>query len=988
MSILDTILIEKYKKMIDLDNLLYTNNSILYKNPLNINNNLFVSNTSNIQNVSITSNLLVNNITNNINSITINSKLNVLDNTLFNNNLTNNNLYTNSNLNINNNILTSNISVLNNNTTILSSLLISNSTILNQGLKTNNFIPINGMININSSNINIGNVGVDISNINFNGTISSIITNELNVVDKLISLNADITNLYAIDIGNNGGLEILGTTSTGYIRTSNDSKYYELKYPNNNSLYKIPILDSNNNLYITGATLLYQNNTLKSSLNVNNNLLTNNLSINSSLNILNNTIINNNLTVNNNLYISQTTILNNNVSIYSNFNLNNNLYTSNLSILSSLYISNNSRLNNVSLLSSLYVSNNNIITQNTTVLNSLNVSNISIFNNVSLNSSLNISNNTILVNNTTILSSLYVSSKSKFINNSNILGDLNVLNNSIINGRLTLGSTLNITSTIIINLPEYKDNITAANAGIPLWGFYRTGGIVKIRLDITPPVITILGDNPYLVLLNSSYIDPGATALDNLDGIVSVSSSGSVNTTLEGTYYIIYTSSDSYSNTSTAIRTISVQNIQYYYYTINRSRLYYDGTNGSNFSYYNIFGLNSWTVEAWVYPTTYSNSFTRELLPVMVIGDEHLVFYIKPETQKAMFNVSYGSVITSSNTSIPLNTWTHIAWQRSNSNTFAIYINGIKDLEITLNGGLVTYLNTTPSTPTKHITIGLHAIDHSVWYNYIGRIYQCRISNTALYSSTFIPSTRLSVLSSTLFLLGHTYNDRVRNITGSTSGTISSTKIYFGYDLTASGTWIGSIQKTGYFTSMTQNSNWTIEWYMYGTSWNSGAMIQLGENPDYGQGGLLITQSGNTLQLARWNNNANNMGGATLPTNTWVHCVITWYNGKMYSIINGVWSPGIASYQNLDPSVWNSIYIGYTPWTSGSGEGNYNFSQIKISNVGVYTNPGTSFTPSLSLEPSRPFSNNILFYFGDNTIDEINPSLVVNTSGTPNLILR
>jgi len=557
MSILDNILIEKYKKMIDLDNLLYTNNSILYKNQLNIKNNLYVSNTSNINNISLNSNLLVNNNTNNINSITVNNNLYVSSNTLFNNiysNICNNN----NNLNVNNNIYISNISLLNNKTTLLSQLFINNSSIINQGLKVYNINPINNTINFNAININIGNVGIDMSNVNFNGTLSSIITNELYVVDKLISLNANITNLSSNDIGNNGGLEILGITSTGYIRTSNDSKYYELKYPNNNSLYKLPILDSNNNLYISGSTLIYQNTTLNSSLNITNNCITNNLSNNSLLSISNNTILNNSLQINNNLYISKTSLLNNNISINSKLNLNNNFITNNLSLLSSLYISNNTRLNNVSLYSSLYISNNNIITNNTSILSLLYVSNNSILNNVSLNSSLNIINNINLLNNTTILSQLYISSNTEILNNSNILNNLNVSGNSIINNNLTLGSILNINSTIIANLPEYKDNITASNAGVPLWGFYRTGGIVKIRLDTTPPVITILGNNPIELNINSTYTDAGATAIDNMDGNIIVSSSGTVNTSISGTYYIIYSATDSYYNTSTSIRTVNV----------------------------------------------------------------------------------------------------------------------------------------------------------------------------------------------------------------------------------------------------------------------------------------------------------------------------------------------------------------------------------------------------------------------------------------------
>jgi len=76
--------------------------------------------------------------------------------------------------------------------------------------------------------------------------------------------------------------------------------------------------------------------------------------------------------------------------------------------------------------------------------------------------------------------------------------------------------------------------------------------------DLVPPVITITGDNPLQVAINTTFIDPGATAIDNVDGSVSVTSSGSVDTSTIGSYDITYTSSDSSGNTSTIIRVVNV----------------------------------------------------------------------------------------------------------------------------------------------------------------------------------------------------------------------------------------------------------------------------------------------------------------------------------------------------------------------------------------------------------------------------------------------
>lgn len=76
--------------------------------------------------------------------------------------------------------------------------------------------------------------------------------------------------------------------------------------------------------------------------------------------------------------------------------------------------------------------------------------------------------------------------------------------------------------------------------------------------DITPPVITINGDNPLTLVLGTLYVDPGATAIDNSDGTIPVTTTGSVNTASVGTYPVTYTATDFSVNTSTATRPVKV----------------------------------------------------------------------------------------------------------------------------------------------------------------------------------------------------------------------------------------------------------------------------------------------------------------------------------------------------------------------------------------------------------------------------------------------
>ena len=79
-------------------------------------------------------------------------------------------------------------------------------------------------------------------------------------------------------------------------------------------------------------------------------------------------------------------------------------------------------------------------------------------------------------------------------------------------------------------------------------------------VDTTPPVITILGNNPETVLLNSIYTDAGATAWDNVDGNLTsqIIVVNGVNTAIAGTYTVNYSVSDSAGNSATATRNVNV----------------------------------------------------------------------------------------------------------------------------------------------------------------------------------------------------------------------------------------------------------------------------------------------------------------------------------------------------------------------------------------------------------------------------------------------
>jgi len=101
----------------------------------------------------------------------------------------------------------------------------------------------------------------------------------------------------------------------------------------------------------------------------------------------------------------------------------------------------------------------------------------------------------------------------------------------------------------------YNVSDTAGNAAVQLT---RT----VIVEDTTIPVLTLLGTDPLNLTVGGTYSDPGATALDNLDGDITTSivvAGDTVNPASTGTYVVTYDVSDAAGNAAIQVtRTVQV----------------------------------------------------------------------------------------------------------------------------------------------------------------------------------------------------------------------------------------------------------------------------------------------------------------------------------------------------------------------------------------------------------------------------------------------
>jgi len=96
--------------------------------------------------------------------------------------------------------------------------------------------------------------------------------------------------------------------------------------------------------------------------------------------------------------------------------------------------------------------------------------------------------------------------------------------------------------------------------------------VVGVTIDVTPPIITLNGAAACTVMVNNPFIDPGVTATDDIDGIITskvkaalttaagAAASMTTFTATAGSYKITYSVSDVAGNAATQkIRTIFVE---------------------------------------------------------------------------------------------------------------------------------------------------------------------------------------------------------------------------------------------------------------------------------------------------------------------------------------------------------------------------------------------------------------------------------------------
>lgn len=807
-----------YKQMFGLNNIDNTSGNTTFQGDIYVTNRFDVFGNSLILNDTSCNSFLYVNGNSNIfnNDTTVNSIINISGATTLNGNVSiGSNLSISGNSTIYGLTSVSNKTMFYNTFSIGSNLYVGGAIRFGSNFNCNTIrsidnIPENTDLNIIADKIHIGTTN---SNIYIQGTTVNLITNNLDIEDNLLTLNIDPNTANAFDNGSLSGIQIQSDNNNiGYIRVTEDGLRYQIKAPQDSLSWYIATTDSENNLDVSGPSILNNSVTISSLMYVSGNtVLQGNTTLNSSLNVSGSSLIQGTTTITGNLYISGGSLLQGYTTINSTLNVDNNLIINGASTINSL----------------LYISGYTNINGQLTISSVLNVNgNTLILGGITINSQLSVANNTIIEGNSTILASLNISGNAN-LHNTNIYGSILVSGNTILNSsttvnsqlvvngtsylnnNITIGSNLNIIGNIISDIPEYPDNLTAKNAGIAIWEFYRTGGIVKIRLNDQAPIITLLGNSTISIIQGDTFTDPGIVAIDYLNNHVLAYITNIGNNTTNilisgtstlitqtsslpiGVYTITYTATDSDGNIGYNTRNINITNPMFIRQYINNGILYRYGAtvnNGwlnmnvsTNTNYTNMKNQNNWTVECWIYPTGgLSNGSESYIFDPRNINDTFggmfsIVGISNTHARIGIWSGGPGGTGTNNATigSVYLNTWSHLVWQKNNSNTA---------LDVFLNG---VYCNTIPisynfstNQDWSGCTIG-KPFNYTNYY-FIGIISQVHVCKGNIYSTLgFTPPLIITSNSNSVFLqqLNNTSNgfiDEISNTPMIFNGNISS----------------------------------------------------------------------------------------------------------------------------------------------------------------------------------------------------------------------
>jgi hypothetical protein len=374
------------------------------------------------------------------------------------------------------------------------------------------------------------------------------------------------------------------------------------------------------------------------------------------------------------------------------------------------------------------------------------------------------------------------------------------------------------------------------------------------------------------------------------------------------------------------------------------------------------------TVEAWVYQTAAKSVTIAARWPYN--GTESVIFRIESNQKMSMaYNVGGGGTNGPTSTgTVPLNTWNHVVWTRSGT-TLRYFINGVLDTTSTLSG---TFQNS-----GTELVIGTYNTQVDTYMN--GYISNLRVSNSAVYTTAFTPSTQPLTSTANTLLLTCQSNRFIDTSTNSFTITVSGNTSVSSFDPftpNSSYSTYGSayFDGTGDYLSAPSNAafafgtgDFTFECWVY-TSSATNQMIFDTVQPNQSGGGTnrFYVYISTTQTVISGPSTNTQTSSNTIKLGAWNHIVVVRSASTRTTYINGV-SGGSAAYTTDLSSTYATI--GFDAANSGTIIMNGYISNLRVvKGTAVYT---SAFTPPtapltaiantslLTLQNNQSVNNNI-----------------------------
>jgi len=363
---------------------------------------------------------------------------------------------------------------------------------------------------------------------------------------------------------------------------------------------------------------------------------------------------------------------------------------------------------------------------------------------------------------------------------------------------------------------------------------------------------------------------------------------------------------------------------------------YFDGNGDYLTCSASVPATGAFTVEMWVYPQ--SSGGYQLLFSQYTSGNAGSLQILWDDTNdKFTVNIGFGAVLTSSST-YSTNAWYHLAIVRDGSNNMTMWVNG---------ASAATTTNSTSILQTTTYIASRSALDG--YFN--GYISNLRVTNTAVYTATFTPSTSpLTAISGTSLLTcqSNRFIDNSTNaFTITRNGDVSvqrfspfaPTAAYSAATIGGSGYFDGS---GDYLTASAPNLSgvFTIEFWVYrGNTTAANQLVIAGKGDSQGNVGFEIYVGSTGTQLNFYQNDAVQInGGNVIRIGEWNHIAAVRNSSNLITMyVNGVSVgsftssvtytgtnyAGSAGYAGGLDGVWTGYISGYRLVTSEVYTGNF-----------------------------------------------------------------